>query len=171
MGIWNDTDVPIAYLITFRTYGTWLHGDERGSIDRHHNKYRGPRVEPNPVLVKQHAVKLKGRPVALDAKQRRLVEVAIREVCNYRCCNLRAVNIRTNHIHIVASIGNSSPERALNDFKSYATRGMRRGGVWLHDYSPWVNKGSTRYIWNERGVAMACDYVVNGQGDDLPEFL
>ena len=25
---------PLAYLITFRCYGTWLHGDQRGSIDR-----------------------------------------------------------------------------------------------------------------------------------------
>jgi len=26
-----------AYLITFTTYGTWVHGDERGSVDREHN--------------------------------------------------------------------------------------------------------------------------------------
>ena len=32
--MWNDTDIPLAYLISFRCYGTWLHGDERGSIDR-----------------------------------------------------------------------------------------------------------------------------------------
>src|SRR5438093_13756827 len=31
--MWNDTDLPLGYLITFRCYGTWLHGDERGSID------------------------------------------------------------------------------------------------------------------------------------------
>ena len=24
--VWNDTDMPLAYLITFRCYGTWLHG-------------------------------------------------------------------------------------------------------------------------------------------------
>jgi hypothetical protein len=24
---------PTAYFITFHTYGTWLHGDERGSTD------------------------------------------------------------------------------------------------------------------------------------------
>src|SRR6185369_556860 len=30
--MWNDTDIPLAYLITFRSYGTWLHGDDRGSI-------------------------------------------------------------------------------------------------------------------------------------------
>ena len=29
MSKWNDTDIPLGYLITFRTYGTWLPGDER----------------------------------------------------------------------------------------------------------------------------------------------
>ena len=29
--MWNDTDVPLAIFFTFRCYGTWLHGGERGS--------------------------------------------------------------------------------------------------------------------------------------------
>jgi len=31
-------------------------------------------------------------------------------------------------------------------------------------------KGSERHLWNERGVALAIDYVVNGQGGALSEF-
>ncbi|MGH9840991.1 MAG: hypothetical protein ACREEM_19730 [Blastocatellia bacterium] len=38
----SDSRIPLAYLITFRCYGTWLHGDERGSVDRDHNIYRTP---------------------------------------------------------------------------------------------------------------------------------
>ena len=26
---------PLAFLLTWTTFGTWLHGDERGSMDRH----------------------------------------------------------------------------------------------------------------------------------------
>lgn len=37
--MWNDTDIPLGYLITFRCYGTWLHGDERGATDRFHKRY------------------------------------------------------------------------------------------------------------------------------------
>jgi hypothetical protein len=40
--MWNDTDTPLAYFISFRSYGTWLHGDKRGAIDRVHNRYRTP---------------------------------------------------------------------------------------------------------------------------------
>lgn len=40
---------PLAYLITFNTYGSWLHGDRRGSVDRFHNRYGTPRVAANPL--------------------------------------------------------------------------------------------------------------------------
>jgi hypothetical protein len=40
---------PLAYLITFNTYGSWLHGDRRGSVDRFHNRYGTPRVGANPI--------------------------------------------------------------------------------------------------------------------------
>jgi hypothetical protein len=30
----DDNEFPLAYFISFRTYGTWLHGDERGSVNR-----------------------------------------------------------------------------------------------------------------------------------------
>ena len=43
----NNQRIPLAYLITFRSYGTWLHGDERGSVDRFHNVYGTPRLPPN----------------------------------------------------------------------------------------------------------------------------
>lgn len=166
---WDDADHPAGYLITFRTYGTWLHGDSRGSIDRYHNKYKGPRVEPNPVMHGQHAARLKSAPITLDARKRPIVEVAIREVCLRRGWKLLAINVRTNHVHVVVFIGKSAPERALRDFKSYATRALRDSGVWLFRHSPWVDGGSKRYLWRGASVAAACDYVINGQGDDLPE--
>jgi hypothetical protein len=68
------------------------------------------------------------------------------------------------------SIGVVKPERALNAFKSYATRRMRRDGNWQEPHSPWADKGSKRYLWNERSLALAIDYVVNGQGGDLPDL-
>ncbi|HTK37762.1 MAG TPA: hypothetical protein VL325_04655, partial [Pyrinomonadaceae bacterium] len=45
---WDDNEFPLAYLITIRTFGTWFHGDERGSVDRHgKNIYGTPRIAPN----------------------------------------------------------------------------------------------------------------------------
>jgi REP element-mobilizing transposase RayT len=170
VSMWNDTDVPLAYLITFRSYGTWLHGDERGSIDRFRNRYKSPYINPNPDWHRHNTHSLEREPVILDDAQRQSVERAIRTTCDFRSWHLHAVNVRTNHAHIVVCIGSSKPERALTAFKANATRQMREDGCWKDDSSPWAERGSKRYLWNERSVARAVDYVLNGQGDELPAF-
>jgi REP element-mobilizing transposase RayT len=168
--MWNDTDIPLGYLITFRCYGTWLHGDGRGSTDRFHNRYRSPYIPANDRWADYNRRQLKREPVTLDADQRQSVERAVREVCEHRGWTLHALNVRTNHTHAVISIGPGKPERALNAFKAYATRKMRQAGNWKERHSPWADKGSQRHLWNERSLARAIDYVINGQGGDLPEF-
>jgi REP element-mobilizing transposase RayT len=83
---------------------------------------------------------------------------------------LYAINVRTNHVHLVVSIGEKKPEVALNAFKANATREMRERGCWNRSRSPWADKGSKRRLWNEKSLARAIDYVLNGQGDDWPDF-
>jgi len=168
--MWNDTDIPLAYLITFRSYGTWLHGNERGSVDREHNRFKTPYAAVNENRKRHNQKTLKGEPVLLDAARRSAVEKAITETCDCRKWTLRAINVRTNHVHSVVSAGSTKSEIVLNAFKANATRQMRENGCWKRDYSPWVDKGSRRNLWNDRSVAKAIDYVLNGQGDDLPDF-
>jgi len=147
-----------------------LHGDERGSIDRFHNRFKSPYIDPNRRWRQHNEQVLAGAPVTLDASQRQSVDAAIRETCAIREWHLHAVNARTNHVHAVVSIGLIKPERALTAFKANATRQMRHNNHWRHDYSPWAEKGSKRHLWNERSVARAIDYVLYGQGDELPDF-
>jgi REP element-mobilizing transposase RayT len=168
--MWNDTDIPMAHLITFRSYGTWLHGDARGSVDRLHNHYKSPYLPPDRKRLEKNMKRLSGRIVTLSAKQRESTEDAIREACSVRTWTLRALNVRTNHVHAVVSIGAARPERVLNCFKAYATRKMRENGCWFSALSPWADKGSKRHLWNERSLALAVDYVLNRQGDELPDF-
>src|SRR5436309_8869470 len=82
--MWNDTDLPLAYLITFRCHGTWLHGDDRGSTDRRHNIYRTPHIPANERWQQHNTKALKSEAQTLDAQQRQSIENAIRETCLYR---------------------------------------------------------------------------------------
>jgi REP element-mobilizing transposase RayT len=168
--MWNDTDTPLAYLITFRTYGTWLHGDARGSIDRHNNTYGAPKYSAEPHWNRISADRLQREPVTLNAFRRTCVDKAIRETCEKRDWRLIALNVRTNHVHVVAAIGNKPPNAALNAFKANATRHMRLENCWNSELTPWADKGSERYLWNEKHIADATEYVINGQGDNLPVF-
>ena len=106
----------------------------------------------------------------LNAAQRNCVEAAARETCEIRHWHLHAINARTNHVHSIVSIGGKDPGIALNALKANATRKMREHGCWLGSWSPWADKGSNRYLWSEESIARAVDYVINGQGDDLPDF-
>src|SRR5437870_13227936 len=98
--IYEENSFPIAYLLTFRTFGTWLHGDERGSIQRSRDpRFRTVLIQPNIPLKERMIESLKQDAVLLDPLQRQIVEDAVREVCTYRQYLLRAVNVRTNHVH------------------------------------------------------------------------
>lgn len=93
----QDRSQPLAYLITFRCYGTWLHGEDRGSVDRrHYNRYGTPDMPANKKIHEDERASLKTSA---------FVTSAIREVCNYRGYTLYAVNARTNHVHSVVSAG------------------------------------------------------------------
>ncbi|MDM7921765.1 MAG: transposase [Pyrinomonadaceae bacterium] len=168
--MWNDTDTPLAVLITFRCRGTWLHGDERGSVDRRNNQFGAPRLPENPRLHRYESKIARTDPVYLDAARRASVIRAIKETCEIREWPLLACNVRTNHVHAVINSGETNGGKVMHALKSNATRCMRADNNWAEDFSPWADGGSKRYLWNENSVTQAVDYVLHRQGGELPEF-
>ncbi len=166
----QDQSHPLAYLITIRCYGTWLHGDKRGSMNRKDFKtYGSPKITSNENWNRHDKSLLKHPPAKLDSKKRALVEDAISNVCIHRGYKLFAIEVRTNHAHIVV-FSKSKPELIMNSFKSYATRKLRESKQISKTAKVWSRHGSTRYLWNERHIEVAVDYVINGQGKELPNF-
>jgi REP element-mobilizing transposase RayT len=157
---------PLAFLITFRCYGTWLHGDERGSVDRRKfRRYGTPDMPANTKLAEDEKLELKHAAITLNNAQRVVVENAILEVCEHRGYGLLALNVRTNHVHSVVT-ASSRPEHVMDTFKAYATRRLRETGLLDPKTKPWARHGSTPYLWTEEAVEKAIDYVINGQGDE-----
>ena len=162
----QDRTWPLAYLITFRCYGRWLHGEERGSIARRNfNRYGTPDMPANEKLVDDERAELKNPTILLNRAQRDVVASAIREVCQHRAYVLHALNVRTNHVHSVVS-ASCRPEHVMESFKAYATRKLRDEDLLSRDVKPWARHGSTPYPWTEEEVSRAIDYVLNGQGDE-----
>jgi len=162
----NDRSVPVGYLLTFRCYGTWLHGDERGSVDRYHRIYGTSMVPPSALRRKHDHELLKQPPVTLNSRQRAVIESAIRETCRIRRWQLWTVNVRTNHVHAVVS-ADKRPESVLSALKANATRAMRAAGLWTSELSPWEFRGSKRYLWDEKQLNEAIAYVEYDQGEPL----
>jgi REP element-mobilizing transposase RayT len=163
--IWDENQFPIAYLITFRTFGTWLHGDERNSVDTHKNKniFGTPMIASNESLQTVMKANMSQPSVVLNDDQQQAVEDAIKEVCRHKNFILHALNVRSNHVHTVVS-AQLSPEAITELFKKYATRKLRESGLIEREIRPW-SRGSRRYLWKQEHVTLAIDYVLYGQGD------
>jgi REP element-mobilizing transposase RayT len=143
---------PLAYLITWPTYGTWLPGDERGWVE-----YRQGWKLPDPVRKLEAAARMTEDACWLSPEQRAAVEAQIAETCRYRGWTLHAVNCRTNHVHVVLT----APHIVRSQLKAWCTRTLRRlaekAGVRRINW--WVKRGSQRYINDEASLEAAIAYV------------
>lgn len=167
---WDDNEHPLAYFITFRTHGTWLHGDERGSVDRHERNLYGQSLIPlDPVFSVKMDRNMSSEPFLLDSPRRNAVEAAIRTVCTIRKYNLFALSVRTNHAHVVVSAA-AHPRPVMIAFKANATRELREANLVDSGRKIWSRGGSTRYLWKPSQLHGAVEYTVNGQGGPIPEF-
>jgi REP element-mobilizing transposase RayT len=133
------------------------------------HRYGDPKIPVRPGLERSDSMLLKSPSLKLNAAQREATKEAIRNDCVVRGYRLYALNVRTNHVHTVVS-ADKKPEQIMNSFKAYATRGLRNKGLLGKGNKVWSRHGSTKYLWNDGQVEKAIDYVLYGQGDELPNF-
>jgi len=161
--------IPLAYFITFHTYGTWLPGDEEGSVDFAHNVSGTPMLPPDPIREAEARERMDQPPYTMDEPRRAIVLQAIQEVCTHRGWSLLASHVRTNHVHVVV-FANRIPRKVMNDFKAYASRHLNDNGFDQHERKRWARHGSTRYLWQPDHVEAAIHYVVHEQGEPMAVY-
>jgi hypothetical protein len=128
-------DEPAGFLLTFRTYGTWMHGDPRGSVDDEHNVYDTPLLAPSAARLRREAAAMRFSPLVFNPVMQRVVDDSIVDTCAYQKWELI--------------------ERALRERRLVA----RDRPVWVDD------PGSRRYLWNEQDIADAATYVRDYQDE------
>ena len=165
MAVYSD---PLAYLLTWTCRGTWLHGDERGSVDQSHNGFGTPRLRPD-TRVEDSRYRLMSGPVrTLTAANRLVVADAINAHCGVRGWRLLAQNPRSNHVHVVVSAPRVEPQKVLQELKSWSTRYLRRLDETFVD--PWTDGGSKQYLFKQEDVDAAVRYVLVEQ-DRVERFV
>ncbi|MBX3449952.1 MAG: transposase [Planctomycetaceae bacterium] len=148
---------PIAFFLTWNTYGTWLPGDSRGWVE-----YRRGWQLPDPVLERENVARMTEDACRLTAEQRVAVERQIAETCQHRQWHLHAVNCRSNHVHVVVSAPNTSPRKLRCDLKAWATRCLN------HDLESnrknwWAQRGSIRHIDSATTLETCIRYTTQAQ--------
>jgi REP element-mobilizing transposase RayT len=159
-----SASAPLAYFITFHTYGTWLPGNPRGSVDAHHRAVGTPYVGWSEGRQSASTARLAHPPIELCPEERTIILCTTQEVCARRGWALLAAHIRVNHVHAVIR-AEHGPERVMNDLKTWSTRRVIEAGLRPPGTRLWVRHGSTRHLWRPEVVSAACVYVVERQGE------
>lgn len=154
-----------GYFITFTTYGSWLHGDSRGSILKAETTQF---LSANPALRTYEKSIQKHGTVVLDGAAREIVKNALPETCRFRGWLLYAAHVRSTHIHLVVK-ADPKPERVLIDLKAYATRSLRKKGYDRQRF--WTHHGSTRYLNTVNQLNKAIHYTAAEQGDPMAIYI
>ncbi len=162
---------PLAYFITFSTYGTWLHGDERGSVLRH----RGTTdpsglLPPRPALERYNRSEMDQPPYHLDPQRRGIVLATALEVARHRGWKLLAIHVRSNHVHCVIHAG-TTPEKVMNDIKAYASRRLNEARLDGPGRKRWTRHGSTLHLWSDEAVWEKVWYTAEEQGEQMALYV
>ena len=156
---------PLAYHLTWTTYGTWLPGDERGWVASGKDGIQMP--DPQRELEARRS--LVESPVVLTDGQRQVVEQTVRDHCQIRGWMLHALNVRSNHVHVVVT-ADRRPEEVLNQFKAWCSRKLSDDAGLTATVAKkagrrrwWTEHGSTKWIFDEKYLEEAVQYVVERQ--------
>jgi REP element-mobilizing transposase RayT len=156
-----------AYLLTIRAYASWLHGDERGSVDPKHNQYNTPTLPSSPSLEKAMRSFSTEIPFKMCQNYRDTVLQSVIETCHYNHWHLYAVHVRTEHIHLVVQ-SNMTKEKTTGKIKCYATKFLKQShSELLQRKNFWSRHASTKNIWAPEAIFPALYYVVKRQGEPM----
>jgi REP element-mobilizing transposase RayT len=148
---------PLAYFLTWTTYGTWLPGDERGWVRKGHGFQL-----PRPVFKKLALERMTEPSCTLNAAQREIVELTVGHHCSIRSWRLHIVSCRTNHVHVVVTATEVAPETVRDQFKAWCTRKLKEHAR-AHELSRrlkwWTRGGSGKYIGDEESLEAVIYYV------------
>jgi REP element-mobilizing transposase RayT len=168
------------WFFTWRTYGTWLPGEEgfvgkyvtkdgQRVTDNRHGDLAGPAM---PALAGYAAEQMTHPPVYLTHPQAERLLDQFHETARYRGRVIDAVAILSNHIHMVfGTPGDPNPDELLEDWKVYASRALNRLIGWAPPNPRpvwWARGGSKRITKTVARRAGAIRYI---QDQETPLVL
>jgi REP element-mobilizing transposase RayT len=156
----------LAYHITWGTYGTRLHGDPRGTIDRQHNEIGTPVLGFDEHRWEREKENLKFPPVVLTREQMRFVEELVPVICKRGYWKYHTCAAGPDHVHVVLT-SEHDPETIRRLLKRWLSQEMSKqyplppGAVW------WAECGSIRWIDCDRYFNNATDYVTRQRATSM----
>jgi REP element-mobilizing transposase RayT len=168
--VFRSTDwewmTTLAHLLTFRSFGTWVTGDARGSVQHATGADPARRRPPIAPLARAMRAQMREAPVLLGADERECVELAVLDACQFRNWTLHALGVRSNHVHVVVA-ADAAASRILAVLKARATYRLREHGLAPAEGKVWARGGHVHDLSSPAALERAAHYVTHGQGPAL----
>ena len=149
---------PLAYHITFGTYGTRLHGDPRGTVDRSMNHPGDPIIGADPAWWEMERKKLKYDPVILTHEQMRHAEFVMPEICLRGGWQFRTGAGGPDHVHALLT-ADADGDAVRKWLKRWLGEKLSERWEWPEGATWWAEGGSVRWVWNDPYYDAVFGYV------------
>jgi REP element-mobilizing transposase RayT len=149
---------PLAFHITFGTYGTRLHGDERGTVDRSMNQYGDPILGKDEDWEQMERERLKFEPRIFSVEQMIEVERLIPDVCIRGGWQLHTCAAGPDHVHNVLT-AQADGEAVRKWLKRWLGQELAKSYSLRDGQTFWAECGSVKWIWTEEYLLRAVKYV------------
>jgi len=140
----------VGYMVTWRTYGSWLPGDERGYV------IDGQILHGDLKILERNKKRQKSPTVKLNKKEIHLVRQTILNEAKRIGQKIVALTVCTNHVHLTARANTKSIEDIVGRYKSITTRALwvlgRKGRIWTKGYDK-------RFCFSEEELKQKIQYV------------
>jgi len=157
----NNQGRPLAYHITFGTYGTRLHGDERGTVDRDHHQFGEPFLEPDMVRQHESEERLKFPPVVLNAVQCEFIQSLVPSICERGGWRYIVAAAAPDHVHVCLSAPDILGDKIEPWLKRWISEALSsrwplpKGARW------WAKNGSVKWVFDEAYFSNVKQYIAS----------
>jgi REP element-mobilizing transposase RayT len=149
---------PLGYFLSWGTYGTRLHGDPRGTVDRTHNQRGDPVLGFDAERWEFEKGRLRFPPVVLSRHQQLFAEELIPSICERGRWTYHTCACAPDHVHVIlASPFDPGTIRRL--IKRWLGQELSERWTLPQGATWWAEDGSIRWLCDERYFENAIDYV------------
>ncbi len=159
---------PLAYFLTFGTYGTRLHGGDRLTVDRQHNVPGTPYVRKNQRRARWERGILRFEPVMLTREQQVFIEVEAPHVCERAAWGYHVAGAGPDHVHVLVSAdADGAVVRRL--LKRWLGEALTARWPLAPGQSWWAEGGSVKPVVTRDYFNRVLDYIARQRSTDSPE--
>jgi len=136
---------PLGYFLSWGSYGTRLHGDPRGTVDRNNTQHGDPVLGPDEERWEYERGKMRFSPVVLTRDQRLFAECTVPKVCERGLWKYHTCAAAPDHIHVILP-SEHEPKTIRRILKRWLGQAMSErwpledGATW------WAECGSIKWL-------------------------